>query len=209
MPESELPKTVVIGIIGPPCSGKSTIARAVERQGGLWIDADTIAKEQLDDPEVIQQVVQAIGPSILEPDGSLSRAELANQVFGQDEASRRRLKKLESIVHPRTRTVIRSRVDAAKSSNTPVVILDVPLLIESGWDEHCDEVWCVDIPADKHAVLLNARGWTQDELQRRQQRQLPIVEKRQRADWIIVNDSTPEELQERVANRLEKVLADA
>ncbi|TWU18180.1 dephospho-CoA kinase [Allorhodopirellula heiligendammensis] len=194
--------TLVIGIIGPPCSGKSTVARVVESRGGVWIDADAIAKEQLSDAEVIADLVESFGIAILASDGSVSRAQIADLVFGDDDESHRRLKKLESIIHPRTHRIIQSRLDTATARGALYIILDVPLLLESGWESQCDQIWCMQIEPARHRQLLAARGWSETELARREQRQLPWAEKRRRSTWVIQNDGSVDDLREKVVRML-------
>lgn len=194
--------TRVIGIIGPPCSGKSTVARQIESMGGVWLDADKIAKEQLTRSDVIDAVVREFGAGVLLDDGTLSREKIADLVFGSSDESKARLKTLESIVHPRTRQEIRTALQAAREHRAEYVILDVPLLLESGWQSDCDEVWCLSVPPDRHQALLAARGWDLDELKRREKRQLPWDEKRRRSDWVIENDGSIDELTKKVRDRL-------
>ncbi|MCM2373489.1 dephospho-CoA kinase [Rhodopirellula sp. ICT_H3.1] len=196
--------TRVIGIIGPPCSGKSTVAEFVQSLGGVWLNADKIAKEQLGNPDVIGQLVESFGNGILAVDGTLSRERIADLVFGEDAASQARLKKLESIIHPRTRAIIREALCEAKDRDTAYVILDVPLLLESGWQDECDEVWCLQVSPERHEALLAARGWDAAELQRREKRQLSWQEKRRRSDWVIANDGSVEDLQMKVRERLNR-----
>lgn len=194
--------TFVIGIIGPPCSGKSTVARIIDSRGGLWIDADLIAKQQLVEPEVIAALVASFGTGIRASDGAISRGRIADLVFGDDEESHRRLKVLESIIHPRTHEIIESQLRDAIERKVPYVILDVPLLLESGWEQECDQVWCMHIAPERHAELLAARGWSPTELARREQRQLPWEEKRRRSDWVIDNNGTVDELRDQVIKAL-------
>lgn len=195
----------VIGIIGPPCSGKSTIAKQIVTNDGVWIDADQIAKDQLLVPEVIELVVAALGDTVRRKDGSLDRAIIANLVFGLDAESKEKLTELEAIIHPRTAKVIDRLLERARMNGTHFVALDIPLLIENGWQEHCDEIWCVQVPTEQHKMLLHARGWTLEELERRTRSQLAWDEKRSKSDWLIVNDSTLENLRTCVDERLKKL----
>ena len=201
-------RTLVIGIIGPPCSGKSTVAEVVQSRGGVWLNADKIAKQQLDNPAVIEQLVASFGSSIQNTDGTLSRPQIADLVFGDDAQSQQRLKQLEAIVHPRTRAIIREQLAEASRRGAPYVILDVPLLLESGWKEECDEVWCLQIEAQRHAALLAARGWDTEELARRERRQMPWSEKRRQSTWVIENNATIERLQDNVLAWLDGRLLD-
>jgi len=196
--------TRVIGIIGPPCSGKSTVAQFLQSFGGVWLNADTIAKEQLLEPEVIDQLVAEFGDQILNSGGTLSRERIADLVFGESEASQTRLKKLESVVHPRTREVIREALAKAVADQAAYVILDVPLLLESGWQDECDEVWSLHVSPDRHQRLLDARGWDLAELKRREKRQLSWDEKQRRSDWVIENDGSVEDLRSKVRDSLER-----
>lgn len=196
--DSKVARPAVIGIIGPPCSGKSTVAKILQSHDAVWINADTIAKEQLNDPDVIDQLVERFGPSIQQSDGTLSRPAIADLVFGDDAESTGRLEALEAIIHPRTRLAIAEQLAQATDVGAPIVVLDVPLLIESGWDSQCDEVWCLKIDPKRQADLLDARGWDLEELKRRQRRQLSWEEKERQATTVIVNDGTLAELEAKV-----------
>lgn len=206
----------ILGIIGPPCSGKSTVAEMLQGHGGLWINADVIAKEQLDDPKVVEKLVDLLGDGILQANTrqstpKISRPAIANLVFGDDPESAQRLQQLESIVHPRTRREIERRIEQANQVVDPTVrakliVLDVPLLIESGWDARCDEVWYLRIEPTRQAALLAARGWTSDELARRQRRQLSWPKKEARATRVIENNGTLDELRRQVIDGLNRVL---
>jgi dephospho-CoA kinase len=193
-----LSRPKIIGIVGPPCSGKSTVARIFESLGGVWINADAIAKDQLDHPSVIKELIQVFGESIRQPDGRISRPAIADLVFGEDAESIKRLETLESIIHPRTRVAIASQIKQATADGASLVILDVPLLIESGWDSRCDEVWCLKIPPAQQAELLKSRGWDADELARRDRRQLPWKDKETTATRVIINDGTVDDLSKKV-----------
>ncbi|TWT67348.1 dephospho-CoA kinase [Allorhodopirellula solitaria] len=202
---TESPKTIVIGVIGPPCSGKSTVARIIESNGGVWIDADAIAKDQLTDPAVIDELVEHLGSGILSAEGAISRPDLADLVFGDDGESQGRLKQLESVIHPRTHAVIQSQIQQAAAERVPFVILDVPLLLESGWESQCDQVWCLQVSADRHEQLLAARGWDAAELARRERRQLSWSEKRRRSSWVIQNNGDVNDLREQIVDMLSQL----
>ncbi|MCC9641377.1 dephospho-CoA kinase [Rhodopirellula sp. JC740] len=192
MTDGELPepRPPIIGVIGPPCSGKSTVAKHLQSRGGEWINADLIAKQQLDCPDVIQELTERLGSSIVTDDGTISKKHLADLVFGDDADSFARLRVLESVVHPRTRRAIHDRIAEAARQERPFVILDIPLLIESGYQSICDEVWCMEISAEHHQRLLAERGWDDSELQRRAARQLPWKEKAAASTRVLRNEGT-------------------
>lgn len=193
--------TIVVGIIGPPCSGKSAVAGELARRGGEWLNADAIAKEQLTAPEVITALVGRLGKAILEIGGEISRPNLADRVFGGDVDAVANLRFLESVVHPRVRHRIAERLRTLMDADHPLAILDVPLLIESGWDLVCDEVWCVDVPPQRHSAMIAARGWDAAELARRTAHQLPRETKLARSTAVIVNSAGLAELKTTIAKR--------
>lgn len=193
---------MIIGVIGPPCSGKSTVAETLQSLGGDWVNADMIAKQQLTDPAVVDELVAAFGEAILEPNGELSRPAIANRVFGDDDDSQQRLRQLESVIHPRTRVEIERRI---QESTERFIILDVPLLIESGWHKRCTEVWCLKVSPKRQTALLASRGWSREELARRERRQIRWSEKEKAATWVIENDGTVDELRQRVTQRLARL----
>jgi len=197
----------IIGIVGPPCSGKSTVSETLQEYGGLWLNADLIAKEQLLEPDVKAEIQAAFGVGVIDSSGNVSRPELAKLVFGHDEESASRLETLEAILHPRTRALIHERLSEARERKRPIVILDIPLLFEVGWESECDEVWCLRVSPEKHRQLLAARGWDASELKRRQANQLAPEIKQQRATLVIDNDGTPEDLRQTVKNLIESQLS--
>jgi dephospho-CoA kinase len=198
--------TPIIGIIGPPCSGKSTVARHLQTLGGVWLNADEIAKDQLHQPDVIAELTSLFGSSIQMADGSLSRKRLADLVFGDDEASLIRLRQLESVLHPRTRTILHAQITKAKTDGQPFVILDIPLLLESGYRDTCDEVWCLQVDRERHLELLRSRGWDQAELERRNARQWSWERKQAASTRVLSNNGTEDDLRHLAESELAAVL---
>ncbi len=80
------------------------------------------------------------------------------------------------------------------------MVLDVPLLFESGWSERCDEVWFIDTPLETRQQVARERGWTLEQLAAREAKQLAIAEKRARSQRTIPNHATLQELQTAVQN---------
>lgn len=200
------PRTPIIGIIGPPCSGKSTVARHLESLGGIWLNADEIAKDQLTKPDVIEKLIAMFGGVIQSDDGTLSRPRLADLVFGDDEASLGRLRQLESVLHPRTRTVLHERIQEAAAKDALFVILDVPLLLENGWQSECDEIWCLRVSPEQHGKLIEARSWDATELQRRGARQWSWQRKEKASTRVIENDGSVDDLHRRVGEAITDAL---
>jgi dephospho-CoA kinase len=185
---------IVIGIASVPAGGKSTVAAQLADLGATWINADRIAHQVLQTPEIAAQVTAYFGSSILDQEGKIDRRKLAGLVFGDDDFSRRGLIYLESLIHPLTRQTISQQLAAAKQSNAVAAVLDVPLLFESGWADQCDEIWYIDTAPSIQLAESERRGWTVENLRLRQSRQLSSEEKRQRSTRIIPNHETLKEL---------------
>ncbi len=134
----------ILGIVGSPAGGKSTVAKRLQELGAEWVNADLIARSVLEQPEVQDQLIEHFGDRITGSDGQIDRGKLASLVFGDDDASRGSLRYLEGVLHPRTRLLVTERLRRCAVQGVVAAILDVPLLFKSGWDQSCDEIWCVD-----------------------------------------------------------------
>jgi dephospho-CoA kinase len=192
---------LTIGIAAGPAGGKSTVAAILAEMGATWINADKIAHQVLQEPEIVEQLIAYFGPQIVGSDGKIDRRSLSKLVFGDDDLSRQGLRYLESLIHPRTKQVIASQIVAAVKSGAQAVVLDIPLLFESGWVNQCDEVWFVDTSRDIQLAEAHRRGWTQENLNRRQSSQLDAEEKRRLSTRIIPNHGTLEDLKLQVKKR--------
>ncbi len=187
---------ITIGIVGSPAGGKSIVASILAELGGTWINADLIARDVLQLPEVQAELVEHFGRVITSQGGEIDRGKLADQVFGDDDTSRAALKYLESVIHPRTREIIASQLtgELKNDSACGFVILDIPLLFEAKWDVWCDEIICIDAPEFVRQQRADARGWNTSELGRREKVQLPIAEKRRLSTFVVDNDGNLEQL---------------
>lgn len=191
----------VIGIVGSPAGGKSTVAEYLEELGATWLNADLIARGVLEEPEIQQRLVDRFGIEVTNSRGQIDRSKLASRVFGDDETKRAGLEYLEGLVHPRTRLLITRELKRAISQNVDIVVLDVPLMFESGWDRSCDEIWCIDASRDTRNQRVQQRGWDAGELRRRESNQLAISKKKQLSSLTIENNSSLEELRETIDQR--------
>jgi dephospho-CoA kinase len=157
---------IVIGLAGRIGSGKSTVAARFASHGATVIDADRIAHETLDDADVRRELVERFGPRVLGEDGRIRRRSVAELVFGPTPEHARALEALEAVVHPRVRRRITADLAAARhraaerGAGRDVVVLDVPLLVQSGWDASCDAIVVVECAEDVRRARLAARGWT-------------------------------------------------
>lgn len=182
----------VIGLLGAPGSGKSLVASILAEQGCGVIDADRIARELLDTPDIRQQLRSWWGGSVFNPDGSVNRKAVGGIVF-QDPAQRQRL---EALIHPRVHAERwRLRADFARNPDIRAIVEDCPLLLEVGLADECDALLLVDTPHDlRRQRVADTRGWSAEELASRDSSQIPLDIKRQRADYVVQNDADPEQL---------------
>ncbi|MEX2673492.1 MAG: dephospho-CoA kinase [Phycisphaeraceae bacterium] len=194
----------IIGLAGGIGSGKSTVARVMAQLGGLVIDADAAAREALKRPDVREQITTWWGRGMCDAEGCVDRQRLAERVF-TDPAERRRL---EGLLHPLI-AAERERLIAEAEDDPSVrfVVLDAPLLFEVGLDERCDETVFVNASEGRRLErVVKHRGWTAEEMKRREKNQMPLDRKRQLADNVIVNDASEAECVEQVRRLLARIL---
>ena len=184
----------ILGIVGSPAGGKSTVAGRLQELGAEWINADLVARGVLEQADVQQQLIDHFGDQITGSDGQIDRGKLASEVFGDDDASRRALRYLEEVLHPRTRQRIAERLRECAQRGVAGVVLDVPLLFKSGWDQSCDEIWCVDSDRSIRMKRAADRGWEPNELARREANQVSIEEKKRLSNFVILNNGSLDEL---------------
>ena len=122
---------IVLGIVGTPAGGKSTVAQRLAELGATWINADLIARSVLERSEVQDNLTKRYGAEIVDKHGTIDRPKLASLVFGDDDASRLRLEYLEELIHPATRKLITEQLISSEEKGDAVAILDVPLLFKS------------------------------------------------------------------------------
>ena len=160
---------IVIGLVGRIGAGKSTVARMFAALGAEVIDADAVAHEVLDEPEVRAAVVDRFGGEVVDAAGRVARAALAARVFGPTPDHATALADLEAIVHPPVRTRIAARLAALRAAEEVdgrrrVAVLDVPLLVQSGWDAACDRLVLVACAEPVRRARLAARGWSPEQI---------------------------------------------
>ncbi|MDH3583642.1 MAG: dephospho-CoA kinase [Phycisphaerae bacterium] len=200
MPDSK----PILGLAGGIGSGKSTVARLMGELGATVIDADRIAREALERPDVRDRLVEWWGPEILDEQGRADRRKIAAIVF-EDVEQRQRL---EALVHPIVAEERDGELERAQSDpGVRLIVLDVPLLFEVGLDRTCDRVVFVDVPAETRLARVAAtRGWDRSQWQQREKNQWPLDRKRGLADDIITNDSTEAACLDQVRELLHRIL---
>jgi dephospho-CoA kinase len=186
-------KVPILGITGGIASGKTLVTRQLEREGAAVVSADALAHEVLELEEVKRAAQQRWGDAIFTAGGQVDRAALAKIVFAPAPDGPRERKHLEQLTHPEIGRLARQRVQQlSRERAAAAIVLDVPLLFESGWDEFCDKIIYVDAPRDQRLSRAQARGWTREEFELREAAQAPLESKRSRADVVIDNSTSPE-----------------
>ncbi|HEY4615855.1 MAG TPA: dephospho-CoA kinase, partial [Citricoccus sp.] len=183
-----------VGLTGGIASGKSLVAEQLGALGAVVIDADEVARDLMTPgSEALDEVREVFGPDVITPAGHLDRRALAGLVFGNTSARER----LNEIVHPRVRSEVERRIrDAGQDS---VVVVDLPLLVETGAETDFDVVLTVEGPAeDRVARLVRERGFSTQEAWARIDAQATDAERREVADEVIVNDGSLNDLGEAV-----------
>ncbi len=172
----------IIGITGSLATGKTAVADMFVEKGAVKIDADEVAHELLArDEDVRRKVIALFGEGIL-TEGAVDRRKLAGIVF----YDRRRLDELCHILHPPIIRLIREQVKLLEDKN---VVIDAPLLVESGLHEFVDVVIVVTAGHDTQLNRAASRGITEEEAENIISSQLPLSEKIEFADYTIDNDS--------------------
>jgi len=185
-PEARSLTKPVLGLVGGIGSGKSVVAKMLEEMGGYIIDADQLGHEALRQPGIATQVVERWGKQVLDESGQVKRGRLAKIVF----ADPKEREALEAMVFP----WIERRIDeearkAEQNSKAQFTVLDAAILLETGWGQVCDRLAFVNVPREQRlARLASSRGWSAKEVEAREAAQMPLDDKRARADWVIDNN---------------------
>jgi dephospho-CoA kinase len=184
----------LVGLTGGIGAGKSSVSARLAARGAVIVDADAIVREvQAKGTPVFEAIVERFGPGVVGPDGELDRPALASIVFGDPEL----LKELNALVHPAVGAEVLRRVDEQRDTDR-VVVLDVPLLVESG-RYRASGVIVVDAPPEAAVErLARDRGMTEDDARARMARQVSREDRLAKADFVIDNSGPPEALDEAV-----------
>lgn len=195
--------TLVIGLTGGIASGKSTISSIFKAVGWPVIDADLIARQiVMPGSKGLEQIVSRFGSQMLNSDGTLDRKKLGKTVFDDQ----KKLNDLDKIEHPLIQEAIDDQLAEFKKQNLPVVVLDVPLLFETGMDEECDlTVLAVVDQATQLKRLMKRDQIAKADAIKKIDSQMSLKEKMQRADVIIDNNGTPEQTRSQVAELVDRV----
>ena len=180
---------IMAGLTGGIATGKSTVSGMLARAGAKIIDADKIAREVVEPgTPAYNDILSFFGHSILLSDGSIDRKGLGDIIFNDLEKKKR----LDAIVHPRVYQRTEALIaDISVASPDSVIILDIPLLLETGMRKNLAEVIVVYVPEALQLQRLMARDQIDaDAALARIRSQMPIEEKRRLASIVIDNSGS-------------------
>lgn len=183
----------VIGLTGGIASGKSTVTNFFKDRDVPVIDADILGHRTYDPgTDTFAAVVKAFGDDLVAPDGSIDRRVLGGKVFGKPEE----LKRLTDIVWPGIRKLASQSLSEFEAAGNSLVVLEAAVMFEAGWEDLVDEVWVVVVEPDLAVKRLATRNGLDEAAARaRIDSQLSNAERISRANHVITNNGTLEDLQ--------------
>ena len=198
---------IVIGLTGGIASGKSTVSGELSRQGVPIFDADQNARDAVaKGSKGLAMVVEAFGNEYLTAEGELNRPKVSELVFRDKQA----LKTLEGILHKIVWENAEGFLKEQQERGAKLAVLDVPLLIETGWHKQVDKVWLVAVSRQQQIERAMLRsGMTEAEVVARINAQMSLEEKRKYADVVLDNSGSLEQTLAQVQGELKKLLGDA
>jgi len=184
-----------LGVTGGIGSGKTTVCGFLEEQGARVFYADVEAKRLMqDDASVRAALTEAFGKGVYTEEGVLNRTHLAEQVFGDDE----RLERLNAIVHPHVFEAFDAAKERAADEGVALLVHEAALLFEAGGDEHVDVTAAVVAPVEDRIAWVTERDdLSPEHVRARMAHQLPQDELRRRADHIVENDGSLDDLRQK------------
>ena len=196
-------KPYIIGLTGGIGCGKSEAAAFLKEKGCAHVDADGISRALTAENGIALPAIRAqFGDGVFHEDGTLNRPALAQIVFESQDHRRA----LEAITHPLVQQQMLDAVEAAGAMGTKVVILDVPLLFETGMDVLCDETWTVTADPENQLERVMQRGLTREQAQARIDSQMSTEERNARSTRVINTDRSIERTRAELASLLGQVL---
>lgn len=184
---------MIVGLTGGIASGKSTVSNLFRKYGIEIVDADKVAKEVSEKKESIEKISNIFGKDILDSDGKIIREKLREKAF----KNRELLQELNKIIHPQVMEYFKRKKE--ENSKDEILIFDIPLLYEAKMEYLCDKIIVVGVDVQKQIRRVVVRDGSSEELAKKIIfNQMPLDEKIKKADIVIMNDGTLDELEEKV-----------
>ena len=196
----------IIGILGGIGSGKSTVANEFEKLGCAVISADQLAAELLDDKKIKSAIIRTFGRDVLDEENNINRVKVSEIVF----FSQKNVEKMNAILHPPILRQTNLLIDKYnQTEDIKAIILDMPLLVEVGWQNKCDYLIFVSSSEEKknHRIRKNYPKNTEN-IKKREKFKISLDKKADIAHYIIDNNSDLKTLAEQVARIFSKILND-
>ena len=192
-----------LGLTGGIATGKTTISNYLKSINIPVLDADEYARKVVEPGTPgLAEITNTFGEQILQPDGYLNRKLLGQIVFNDSSARQT----LNDITHPRIQQMMADELHRLAEQQTPLVILDIPLLLENNNVAGADAVMVVSIPESLQLTrLMQRNNLTEKEAHARISAQMPLVEKEKLADFVIDNSGTISNTQKQVEKVIQKI----
>lgn len=193
---------MILGLTGGIASGKSTASDYFRSLGYAVIDADKIARDVvLPGAPALKQLEKTFGGSIIQADGQLDRLALAGVLFSSDKDRQ----KINAIMQPYIRKAIKKEIKRHTENSDDLLVVDIPLLFEEKYDGLVDQVMVIAVNEDTQLERLMHRDQiTATKAKQRILSQMPIDKKRERADIVIDNGGSREDMYEQIDDWLQK-----
>ena len=195
----------IIGILGGIGSGKSTVSGCFAALGCAVIDADSMAHSLLDNEVIRGQLIDLLGAGILDSNGRIDRSVLGQVAFGQPET----LKFLTDLLHPivleRTEALLAEYQDI--SHPCPAIVLDMPLLLEVGWEKKCYFLVFVGCSEEKRWLRIGKNTqFDIEQLKNREKLQISLDKKKEKAHYRVNNNSDKRDVAEQIAQIFSNII---
>ncbi|MFA5291824.1 MAG: dephospho-CoA kinase [Phycisphaerae bacterium] len=189
-------KKPIIGILGAIASGKSTVAKELQSRGCAVIDADAIAKEFLQTDDIKRQIRQRFGDKVFDKAGNVDKAGLAESVFGDSAA----VKAINDIIHPPVLKKTEELIERYQNdANVKAIVLDVPLLLEIGWEKRCNKLVFVRCDEPLRLKRIAEKGlFDQNQLKKRENFQISLDKKQKISHYMLDNNDGLSELTKQI-----------
>lgn len=193
---------MILGLTGGIATGKSLVSDYFKSKGYPVIDADQVSRQVVEAGSLgLSQVADHFGSHILFENGELDRKKLGQLIFSDSE----KRKELNAIMHPLIRSEVLKQLNQLKKEGYDLIVLDLPLLFESSYEDQVDQVMVVHINKDLQLKRLMKRNdLSQREALQRIHSQMPLEEKMKKSQVLIDNSGTKEETFQQINAWLEK-----
>ncbi len=191
---------MIVGLTGGIASGKSTVSNIFRELGVEIVDADRVAKDISEEKKSIERIANIFGRDILDSEGKIVRERLREKAF----KNRELLQELNKIIHPQVIEYFEKK--RVETDREEIKIFDIPLLFETKMEYLCDKIVVVGLDTQKQIERVMSRDGSSKELAKKIiANQMSLEEKIKRADIVIMNDGTLEELKDKVLDIYRKL----